>query len=231
MEDEHDKISMLQTKLDLLYHLLHDTEEIKNAINTSYDKTEKRMNVLGKLLTKTQVLKKKTGSVSQAAMDLALKGHQRQHSKSYSFGMMSVQDEDERPDFKFGQDEEEFQEIQSLVCQFHRIPKALPKRYMAMLKFPSHTEDTKHSSGVSHEVGSSLGPPPPTFDLEMQDASSAPSHKFHFGINGMNNLMSHMPEQPVLNIQCQSRAEIKSAIQLLGQWVLYKKTQDSNIPS
>ena len=38
-----------------------------------------------------------------------------------------------------------------------------------------------------------------------------------------------MPEQPVLNIQCQTRADIKNAIQMLGQWVLYKKHQDNNL--
>ena len=38
-----------------------------------------------------------------------------------------------------------------------------------------------------------------------------------------------MPEQPVLNIQCQTRANIKNAIQMLGQWVLYKRQQDSSL--
>ena len=86
-----------------------------------------------------------------------------------------------------------------------------------------------------HEEGNSfvMGPPPPQpdFDVHMPDVnpSTTPSHRFQFGINSMNNLLSQMPEQPVLNIQCQTRADIKNAIQMLGQWVLYKKHQDSNL--
>ena len=45
----------------------------------------------------------------------------------------------------------------------------------------------------------------------------------------MNNLLSQMLEQPVLNIQCQTRADIKNAIQMLGQWVLYKIQHDSSL--
>jgi len=35
-----------------------------------------------------------------------------------------------------------------------------------------------------------------------------------------------MLEQHVLNIACQNRVEIRDVIQLLGNWVTYKKTQD-----
>ena len=45
----------------------------------------------------------------------------------------------------------------------------------------------------------------------------------------MNNLISQMPDQLVLNIQCQSCTQIRSAIQLLLNWVLYKRTQDNTI--
>ena len=63
----------------------------------------------------------------------------------------------------------------------------------------------------------------------MRDVSPsiAPSHRFQFGINSMNNLLSQMPEKPILNIQCQTRADIKNAIQMLGQWFLYKIQHDS----
>ena len=51
-----------------------------------------------------------------------------------------------------------------------------------------------------------IGPPPPQpgFDVYMPDVSlsTTPSHRFQFGINSMNNLLSQMPEQPVLNVQC-----------------------------
>ena len=63
----------------------------------------------------------------------------------------------------------------------------------------------------------------------MRDVSPsiAPSHRFQFGMNSMNNLLSQMPKKPVLNIRCQTRADIKNAIQMLGQWVLYKIQHDS----
>ena len=68
-----------------------------------------------------------------------------------------------------------------------------------------------------------------TYDMEMPEASRPTSFKTHFGINSLNNLVSQMPDQPVLNIQCHSREDIKNAIQLLFHWTLYKRTQDSTI--
>ena len=79
---------------------------------------------------------------------------------------------------------------------------------------------------------SSIQNPPPhenTFDIQMPDASKAPNPRFQFGINSMNNLVSQMPDQPVLNIQCQPRDDIKIAIQMLVQWTLYKRTQNDTL--
>ena len=45
----------------------------------------------------------------------------------------------------------------------------------------------------------------------------------------MSNLLSQMLDQPVLNIQCQSRNDIMSAIQMLGQWTLHKRTQNDTL--
>ena len=77
--------------------------------------------------------------------------------------------------------------------------------------------------------------PPPPFDTKMSELSdpspSSAPHSFSFGINGMNNLISQMPDQAVLNIQCQSCARIKTAIQLLANWVLYKRSLDNTITS
>ena len=67
---------------------------------------------------------------------------------------------------------------------------------------------------------SSIHNPPPcenTFDLQIPEASKAPNPRFQFGINTMNNLLSQMPNQHVLNIQCQSQNDIETAIQMLGQ--------------
>ena len=67
------------------------------------------------------------------------------------------------------------------------------------------------------------------FDEVMREASQAPKVKTSFGINSINNLISSMPEQPVLNIQCQTRSEIKDAITLLFHWILSKRKQDPTI--
>ena len=78
-------------------------------------------------------------------------------------------------------------------------------------------------------VSSSIHNPPPrdnTFDIWMPETSKAPNPRFQFGINTMNNLFSQIPDQPILNIQCQSQEDIKIAIQMLGQWTLYKRTQN-----
>ena len=80
-----------------------------------------------------------------------------------------------------------------------------------------------------HAEFSATHNPPPKYDVRMPDASRAPNLKFQFGINSMNNLVSQMPEQLVLNIQCQPREDIKTAIQMLTQWVLYKRTQDDSL--
>ena len=45
----------------------------------------------------------------------------------------------------------------------------------------------------------------------------------------MNNLVSQIPNQPVLNMQFQPRVDIKTTIQMLGQWTLYKRTQNDTL--
>ena len=38
-----------------------------------------------------------------------------------------------------------------------------------------------------------------------------------------------MPDQLVLNIQCKYREDINTTIQMLGQWTLYKRTQNDTL--
>ena len=86
-------------------------------------------------------------------------------------------------------------------------------------------------SAYHHVESSATHYPPPgnTYNVQIPDASKPPSLKMQFGINSMNHLVSQMPDHPVLNIQCQPREDIKTAIQLLFQWTLYKRTQDSTL--
>ena len=76
---------------------------------------------------------------------------------------------------------------------------------------------------------SSSHKPLPEFDTAMPTASQAPKFSANFGINAINNMISQMPNQPVLNIQCQSREEIGNALSLLFHWTLSKRAQDTSI--
>ena len=132
--------------------------------------------------------------------------------------MLSIS-EDEKPKFNFGRDEEECDEIKEWIGHFKTFPPALDTKYLNMM----FVHDRAESSSIHN-----LPPCENTFDLQMPEASKAPNSKFQFGINTMNNLLSQMPNQHVLNIQCQSQNDIKTAI-MLGQWTLSKRTQDDTL--
>ena len=82
MAEEKQKIETITTKLELLNHLLHDSTEIKIAVEISATKTDKRLAVLEEILTKTETLKKKSHVISDHVFALATKGHQRKSSHS-----------------------------------------------------------------------------------------------------------------------------------------------------
>ena len=92
MAEEKQKIEAITAKLGLLDHLLHDSTEIKIAMEIAATKTDKRLAVLEELLTKTKKLKKKSHTVNEHVFAIATKGHQRKssHGKSLCFGHFSV---------------------------------------------------------------------------------------------------------------------------------------------
>ena len=66
----------------------------------------------------------------------------------------------------------------------------------------------KHDVGSSNQANQGPTPPlitrpPPPFESKIADLSNPSStpHSFSFGRNGMNNLISQIPDQHVLNIQ------------------------------
>ena len=121
-----------------------------------------------------------------------------------SFGMMSIQEDDQRPEFLFGQEIEELHQLRNMVSQFKQMPNALLDKYLSALRIPKR-ENIRSSNPYdqSHTNPQIIGPPPP-FDTEMSDlpdtSPSSVPRSLSFGINGMNNLISQMPDQPVLNI-------------------------------
>ena len=103
---------MLEAKID---HLLARQEEVKVVIILASEKLEKRIDVLGKMMAITQNVNSKKSPVSQTALELATKGHKVKHERRYSFGMMSIQEDDQRPEFLFGQEIEELHELKNMV--------------------------------------------------------------------------------------------------------------------
>ena len=122
---------------------------------------------MGKLLLKTQNLGKKASPVSQSTLELAAKGHKERHARRYSFGMVSIQEEDTRPEFNFGQDEEELEEIKNLISQFKKMPKYFPEHYLSALAFPKRENPPKHNGSYSQGPPPISRPLPPTFDTLM----------------------------------------------------------------
>ena len=64
-KEEQEQIALLRTNKEFIDHFLTDLEEIKNAIIAASVKLEKRLDVLAKLLVKTQTLDKKYSPASQ----------------------------------------------------------------------------------------------------------------------------------------------------------------------
>ena len=117
-------------------------------------------------------------------------------------------------EFDFGQSEAKIEEIENLISQFKKFPLAFP-------------EQTKQKCLAKIEVKQEQ--PLAIMDQVMADASASTSTSLPFGISGSNRLISQLPDQPMLNIQCQHMKEIREAIHLLSNWVTYKKTQDASL--
>ena len=103
-----------------------------------------------------------------------------------------------------------------MVSQLEQMENVLLDKYLSAFRIPKRENiGSSNPYGQGHTNPQIIGPPPP-FDTEMSDlpdtSPSSVPHSLSFRINGMNNLISQMPDQPVLNIQCQSRSHIRSAI-------------------
>ena len=59
------------------------------------------------MMDRTQNVSNKKYPISQIALELAAKGHKVKHERRYSFGMMSIQEDDQRLEFLFGQEIED----------------------------------------------------------------------------------------------------------------------------
>ena len=114
------------------------------------------------------------------------------------------------------EDQAELNELKDTVSHFKRMLNALSDKYLSAFIIPKRENvGSSNPTNQEHNHPRITGPPPP-FDTEMSELSdtyplSFP-HSFSFGINGMNNRISQIPDQPVLNIQYQSWDQIRETI-------------------
>ena len=86
--------------------------------------------------------------------------------------MMSIQEDDQRPEFLFGQgmeDQAKLNELKDMVSQFKRMPNAPLDKYLSAFRIPKR-ENVRSSNPTNqeHNHPQITGPPPP-FDLEMPE--------------------------------------------------------------
>ena len=79
--DEKDKVSLLETKMDLLSHLLSDSEEIRTTVSAATVKIEKRLEKIEELIVQMTNLKAKVPKVSPMAFALATQGYKKKYAK------------------------------------------------------------------------------------------------------------------------------------------------------
>ena len=108
----------------------------------------------------TQNVNSKKSLVSQTALELAAKGHKVKHERRYSFGMMSIQEDDQRPEFLFGQEIEELHELRNMVSQFKQMPIALPNKYLSAFRIPKRENiGSSNPYDQVHTNPQIIGPP------------------------------------------------------------------------
>ena len=69
--EEKEEIALVETKLELMDHLLNDSAEIKEAVCKVADKIERRLAKLEELLGQTQELIKKVPGLNPSVFSLA----------------------------------------------------------------------------------------------------------------------------------------------------------------
>ena len=87
-------------------------------------------------MVRTQNVNSKKSPVSQTALELVAKDHKVKHERRYSFGMMSIQEDNKKPEFLFGQEIEELHELRNMVSKFKQMPNALLDKYLSAFRIP-----------------------------------------------------------------------------------------------
>ena len=80
------------------------------------------MDILSKILSNTQILRKQPSKVNDATLKIVSKGHKVNHTRHHCFGLMTIE-EDQRFEFDIGIGiAKEINELHYLVGEFKKIP-------------------------------------------------------------------------------------------------------------
>ena len=102
---------------------------------------------------RTQNVSDKQNPVIQTVLDLVAKGHKSKHQRIYSFGMMTIQEDEQRLEFRFGQEMEEQDELKELkyvVFEFKIILNSLSHKYLIAFRIPKR-ENVGSSNPTNQE--------------------------------------------------------------------------------
>ena len=157
-----------------------------------------------------------------------------------SFGMMATDELDQRPEFDFGRSEMEYKILIKWVTAIKSLPPCLSKKNIQKVlslvptkpkpepepilpsaqpeEFQSVSEPVDLSMLSTNVLGSSSGvKQEPDFDEHMTDRepTQGPRIPLSFSTQTFNNIISQIPDHPVLNIDCQSRDAIHDSLNLL----------------
>ena len=170
LQAEKDKIAEMNEKLELVKHLLADSEAIKKMIAKASDNILTRLSKLEELSKRTSNLGSKVNKPSPAILALAAEGYKRKDTKaklerSLSFGMMNVQDQ--RPEFDFGRSDREFRSLSKWVTAIKGLPSFFPvKTYQKIIKLYEQVT-TPTPEPASGKVVPEVVEAPTSIDLSM----------------------------------------------------------------
>ena len=107
MQEEKEKIAEVSAKLDLVQHLLADSEAIKKMVARASENILTRLSKMEELSKKVSTLGSKVLKPSPAILALAAEGYKRKEKakleRSMSFGMMATDESDQKARIRFWQ--------------------------------------------------------------------------------------------------------------------------------
>ena len=169
MQEEKERIAEVSAKLELVQHLLADTEAIKKMIARASENILTRISKMEELSKRAYSLGSKVFKPSPAILALAAEGYKRKETKaklqrSMSFGMMTTDEIDQRPEFDFGQSEKEFRSLTRWVTAIKSLPPTISEKTIQKVLSLVPTEPEPVPDSVQAELPPSVSE---SFGLSM----------------------------------------------------------------